>query len=84
MFLSTVVGGLFSAPGVGGASPAGKVYRIGVLVAADSMFESPAMHGFRQGLRDLGYVEGRTVVVEYRSAEGKRSGIRNSSPIFSG
>jgi putative ABC transport system substrate-binding protein len=29
------------------------------------------LEAFRQGLRDLGYVEGRTLVIEYRSAEGK-------------
>jgi putative ABC transport system substrate-binding protein len=70
-FLAGAGAVLLSAPLAAEAQPAGKVYRIGVLVAADSMLESPAMHGFRQGLRDLGYVEGRTVLVEYRSAEGK-------------
>ena len=44
----------------------GKVPRIGYLD-----FRSSNLKAFRQGLRDLGYVEGRNLAIEYRSAEGK-------------
>ena len=48
-----------------------KVCRIGFL-AATSRNSSPARReAFRQGLRDLGYVEGKNIVIEYRYAEGK-------------
>ena len=46
-----------------------KVYRIGVLLSASA---GEFMRGpFLQGLRDLGYVEGKNINLEYRSAEGK-------------
>jgi len=70
-FLGTLAGGLLAAPLAAEAQSAGKVARIGYLVGA-SLSLSPHLHeAFRQGLRDLGYVEGRNVVIEYRSAEGK-------------
>jgi putative ABC transport system substrate-binding protein len=48
----------------------GKVARIGYL--ANNLASNPRRpEAFRQGLRDLGYVEGSNVVIEYRSAEGK-------------
>jgi putative ABC transport system substrate-binding protein len=45
-----------------------KVPRIGRLTASA---ESARTEAFRQGLRDLGYVEGKNIVIEHRSAEGK-------------
>jgi putative ABC transport system substrate-binding protein len=69
-FLGTVTGGLLAAPLATGGQQAGKVPRIGYLVP--SLAASPHNHeAFRQGLRDLGYVEGRNVVIEYGDAEGK-------------
>jgi ABC-type uncharacterized transport system substrate-binding protein len=48
-----------------------KVYRIGLLSARSSSSESTRTEAFRQGLRELGYVEGKNIIIEYRYAEGK-------------
>src|SRR5262249_2342121 len=62
---------LGTAPLAAEAQQAAKVARIGYLSA--SLASSPPLRdAFLQGLRDLGYVEGRNVVIEYRDAEGKR------------
>ena len=47
------------------------VPRIGVLGSFFSSRPPPNLEAFRQGLRDLGYVEGQSLVLEYRLAEGK-------------
>jgi putative tryptophan/tyrosine transport system substrate-binding protein len=47
-----------------------KVYRIGTLSGASVSSLEPRLEGFRQGLRKLGYVDGRNIVIEYRSADG--------------
>lgn len=53
------------------AQSAGKVYRIGFLGAASAPQYAPYIEAMRQGLRDLGYAEGRNLTIEYRWAEGK-------------
>jgi putative tryptophan/tyrosine transport system substrate-binding protein len=60
---------LIAGPPAVQAQQAEKVPRIGALVVASPGFAP--VDGFRQGLRELGYVEGRNIVVEYRYAEGK-------------
>jgi len=55
-----------------GAQQPGKVHRIGYLSTRSSSPATPAQEAFRQGLRDLGYIEGKNIVLEYRFAEGKR------------
>jgi ABC-type uncharacterized transport system substrate-binding protein len=69
-FMALVSGGLLVAPLTADAQQAAKIARIGYLVP--NLAASPPAHeAFRQGLRDLGYVEGRNVVIETRDAEGK-------------
>jgi putative ABC transport system substrate-binding protein len=67
-FVAMVCGSILAAPLPGEAQQAEKMYRVGLL--------SPTTHGLgiealREGLRTLGYVEGRNLVVEQRSAEGR-------------
>ena len=50
--------------------PAG-IPRIGMLIAASASVYSARVEAFRQRLRELGYVEGKTIFIEYRYAEGK-------------
>jgi putative ABC transport system substrate-binding protein len=69
-FMAMLTGGIVVAPLAAEAQQAAKVARIGFL----SLHVAPNRHlreAFRQGLRDLGYLEGRNVVIEYRDAEGK-------------
>ncbi len=70
VFINTLTGGLLAAPLAAEAQQPTKIARIGYL----SLNLVPNRHlreAFRQGLRDVGYVEGRNVVIEYRDAEGK-------------
>jgi putative ABC transport system substrate-binding protein len=61
---------LGAAPLAAEAQQAAKIARIGYLVT-DLGVNPHLREAFRQGLRDLGYVEGRNLVIEYRDAEGK-------------
>src|SRR5262245_47057607 len=53
------------------AQPAGKVYRIGFLLGGYPGDSGGVAEAFRDGLRDLGYIEGRNIAIEYRFAEGR-------------
>ena len=53
------------------AEQPGKVPRIGYLSAVSLSSDATRNEAFRQGLKDLGYVEGKNIVIEYRYAEGK-------------
>jgi putative tryptophan/tyrosine transport system substrate-binding protein len=69
-FIVSITGSLLAAPLAAGAQQTGKVARIGYL--HPNLAASPHLaEAFRHGLRDLGYVEGRNVVIEYRDAAGK-------------
>jgi putative ABC transport system substrate-binding protein len=61
---------LFALPLAVEAQPPGKVHRIGFLGNSTAALEAHLVTPFRDGLRDLGYVEGQNLVIEYRWAEG--------------
>ena len=63
--------GVLWAPLAVEAQPPDKVYRIGVLERTPPTVNVANLESFRQGLRALGYVEGKNLVIEYRSAEGR-------------
>ena len=46
-----------------------KIPRIGYLGAASASADAPRAEAFRQGLRDLGYIEGRNIIIDYRYEE---------------
>ena len=53
------------------AQPPDKLYRIGMLARTSAATNAANLEGFRQGLRTLGYIEGKNFVIEYRSADGR-------------
>jgi putative tryptophan/tyrosine transport system substrate-binding protein len=70
-FITLVGGAAVAWPHTSRAQQPGKVYRIGVLETTPANLNAANMDAFRQGLRVLGYVEGRNLVIEYRSADGQ-------------
>jgi putative ABC transport system substrate-binding protein len=48
-----------------------KLHRIGILLVGSSSFYAAWIDVFRQGLKELGYIEGKNIAIEYRYAEGK-------------
>src|SRR3989442_11327594 len=72
-FLATLAGGLLAAPLAAKAQPREKVPRVGYLSpgSPSEPFRRRRFEAFRQGLRELGYVEGQNIAIESRWAEGK-------------
>jgi putative tryptophan/tyrosine transport system substrate-binding protein len=67
----TLVGAMIGCPLAARAQQAGKVPRIGFLGISSPSTFAPRIEAFRQGLRDFGYFEGSTIIIEYRWAEGR-------------
>ncbi len=71
MFVLGLALGVAAAPLAADAQPTGRVYRIGILESVPAAQNTANLDALRQGLRGLGYVEGRNLVIEYRSADGR-------------
>jgi ABC-type uncharacterized transport system substrate-binding protein len=70
-FFGVAVDVLLAIFAVAGHAQEPKTPRIGFLVAGPASAISSRIDAFRQGLRQLGYVEGKNIVIEYRYGEGK-------------
>jgi ABC-type uncharacterized transport system substrate-binding protein len=67
-----LVGGAIACPvGVRAQQQIGKVARLGYLGQGSPSFSPSLLDAFRQGLRELGWVEGQNIVIDYRFAEGR-------------
>lgn len=69
----TLVGAAAVWPLTSAAQPVGPIPRIGIID------DGPAWDPFRQGLRDLGYVVGQNIAIEYRSADAKVDRLRQAA-----
>jgi putative tryptophan/tyrosine transport system substrate-binding protein len=48
-----------------------KIFRVGILVSASTAVAAPWIDAFRQGLRELGYIEGKNIILEIRGGEAR-------------
>ena len=70
-FLGSLGGGLLAAPLAAEGQQAGKVWRIAYMSVVSRQSAEPLMVIFLRALRDLGWMEGRNLLVEWRWADGK-------------
>jgi len=70
-FISAATLILLAVPPAAEAQQPGKVSRVGFLGNSTAALEANLVEPFREGLRDLGYVEGRNLLIEYRWADGR-------------
>jgi ABC-type uncharacterized transport system substrate-binding protein len=74
-FITLLGGAAAAAWPLAARSQQAKVWRVGWIWIGRSAGISPELAGFRQGLRDFDYVEGKNIIVEYRFAEGRSDRI---------
>jgi putative ABC transport system substrate-binding protein len=69
--MAAIAGGLLTAPLAARAQPATKVPRLGYLSLFSASNPYPPSEAFFQGLRELGWVNGQNIAIEYQYAEGQ-------------
>jgi putative ABC transport system substrate-binding protein len=70
-FITLLGGAAVAWPLAARAQQAGRIYRIGVLETSPAASNAANFDALRKGLRELGYVEGQNLVLDYRSADGR-------------
>ena len=78
----TLLGGAAAWPLAVSAQQPGKLPTIGLLGSSTPLAMSQWVAAFVQRLRELGWIEGRTVAIEYRWAEGRDVGGAGRTPLF--
>ena len=73
VWIQSAIGGLLAAPLLAPAQQPGKLPRIGVLNNSTASVAAANAEAFRQGLRELGWIEGQNITIEYRWADGDMS-----------
>ena len=77
-FVVTSLAGLLAAPHTGQAQPHGRVYRLGFLSLQSAANPIPSRQPFLQALRELGWVEGQNIKIEWRFADGVTARLPSS------
>jgi putative ABC transport system substrate-binding protein len=72
VIFAAVTAWLLASEGSSAQQPLGKIPRVGVLTQADNE-NTPIFDAFKEGLRDLGYIEGRNIILEFRFGRGDLS-----------
>jgi len=62
--------------------PTSTIRRIGILIPESMLAARGLLEAFRQGLKEMGWVEGQNIAFEYRSADGKGDALRKSPPSW--
>jgi hypothetical protein len=76
----TLLGGAAAWPLAARTQQPAKISRVGFLANSTAVLEANLVAPFREGLRDLGYVEGQNISIEYRWAEGSMNAFPPSPP----
>src|SRR5437773_2235729 len=69
-FIGCAAGGVLATPLASFVQAQAKVWRIGMMETVSTELNAANLNAFREGLRELGYVEGQNLIIEYRSADG--------------
>lgn len=69
--LCAIAVGMLMAPTAAFAQQQGRVWRVGMLETLSATSNAANLDAFRDGLRELGYLEGRNFILEYRSSDGQ-------------
>jgi putative tryptophan/tyrosine transport system substrate-binding protein len=77
-----LLGGFAACPRVASAQPSGKPYRIGFLGGTSYAEYGRLVDALRMGLRQLGYEEGRNIIIEYRWADGRYNRLTDLAGEF--
>src|SRR5262245_6667935 len=72
-FITLLGGAVVALPVAARGQQGGQTFRIGTLETISAGRNATNLGGFRRGLHELGYAEGRNLILEYRSAEGDAS-----------